>query len=92
MARDPIINKNDELEIISAGSIMKNKSPGEDGIPPKIFKSYLPALRSWLTKLFYRIGDYEIFPKNWTTYIPLPKGKEEYMYELQMYQPLRYNG
>jgi hypothetical protein len=66
----------DALEIaLAANKLKSKKAPGEDGIPPEIFKCCIYALLGSLHTLFRTIWETEIFPKDWATsiLIPIPK-------------------
>ncbi|VDP85494.1 unnamed protein product [Echinostoma caproni] len=54
---------------------MQRKAPGEDGIPPELFKACLPTLIDPLTSLFHTILERAGFQKDWTASIlvPVPK-------------------
>ena len=55
--------------------LRNNKSPGEDGIPPEVYKACLPVLIVPLHELFCAIWQQEKFPTDWGTslLLPIPK-------------------
>ena len=78
MWTDSIIS---EDEVINAIRAMKSsKSPGPDGISPKIFKVFNRPIITCITLLFNKILESGQFPKEWGLGVICPihkKGSEE---------------
>ncbi len=55
---------------------MNHKSPGEDGLPPEIFKGYSDTLVPWLHRVVAKLWEEEMIPEDWSMSIVLPLFKK----------------
>nr|CAH8840565.1 unnamed protein product [Trichobilharzia regenti] len=56
--------------------LRNKKAPGEDGLPPEIYKACTPALIDALHSLFCSIWESETIPSDWSTSVLLPFHKK----------------
>ena len=75
---NPILDDSiDEEEVRSAiNSLKNNKSPGNDGLPPSIFKAFNSQLINFTTKLFNSILIQGNFPDSWSVGLLKPIHKK----------------
>ncbi len=73
----PVLNEDILVEEVETAlqNLKTKKAPGEDGIPPGVFKVLDGALIEFLTELFNTIMRSGVYPRCWSTGIICPVHK-----------------
>ena len=72
--------------VLSTLELKNNESPGEDGLPPEVYKALPHVIAQQLETLFSLIWENKTFLSYWKVSVVIPVFKKEDKYDSRNYQ------